>query len=68
MEPIDWTPDGTGVAERPGWLTAGLGAGLTVTLAVVVAVVAAVAGSEEEDRGLLSDRSTGSIWSSAADC
>lgn len=63
MEPIDWTPDGTGVAERPGWL----GAGLTVTLAAVVVVVATLAGSEE-DRGLLSDRSTGSIWSSAADC
>lgn len=49
-----------GVADRPGRLTAGLGAGLTV-------VAAAVAGSDEE-RGLLSDRSTGSVWSSAADC
>lgn len=62
IEPIDWTPDGTGVADRPGWLTAVLGAGLTVALADVVA-----AGSEAE-RGLLSDRSTGSVWSSAADC
>lgn len=65
MEPIDWTPDGMGVADRPGRLTAGLGVGLTVALATVVA--AAVAGSDEE-RGLLSDRSTGSVWSSAADC
>lgn len=54
MEPIDCT--GTGVADRPGWLTMPLGAGLTVALVE--------AGSEEE-RGLLSDRSTGSVWSSA---
>lgn len=59
IEPIDCTPDGTGVADRLGWVTALLGAGLTVVLMVV-------AGSEEE-RGLLSDRSTGSVWSSAAD-
>lgn len=57
MEPIDCTADGMGVADRLGWVTAPLGAGLTVMLMVE-------AGSEEE-RGLLSDRSTGSVWSSA---
>lgn len=59
IEPIDCTPDGTGVADRLGWLTAPLGAGLTVVLMV--------AAGSDEDRGLLSDRSTGSVWSSAAD-
>lgn len=54
MEPMDCTAEGTGVAERPGWVTALLGAGLTVALATV-----------EVERGLLSDRSTGSSWSSA---
>lgn len=58
MEPIDCTADGTGVADSPGWVAAPPGAGLTVALTVE-------AGSEEE-RGLLSDRSTGSVWSSAA--
>ncbi len=57
MEPIDCTAEGIGVADRLGWVTALLGAGLTVVLVVE-------AGSEEE-RGLLSDRSTGSVWSSA---
>lgn len=57
MEPMDCTVEGTGVADRLGWVTAPLGAGLTVVLVVE-------AGSEEE-RGLLSDRSTGSVWSSA---
>lgn len=57
MEPIDCTAEGTGVADRLGWVTALLGAGLTVVLVVE-------AGSEEE-RGLLRDRSTGSVWSSA---
>lgn len=47
------------MADRLGWVTAPLGAGLTVALMVA-------AGSDEE-RGLLSDRSTGSVWSSAAD-
>lgn len=53
MEPIDCTAEGTGVADRLGWVTASLGAGLTVVFVVE-------AGSEEE-RGLLSDRSTGSV-------
>lgn len=53
MEPIDCTEDGTGVAHRLGWDTELLGAGLTVVLVVDV------------ERGLLSDRSTGSVWSSA---
>lgn len=57
MEPIDCTAEGMGVADRLGWVTTQLGAGLTVVLVVE-------AGSEEE-RGLLSDRSTGSVWSSA---
>lgn len=57
IEPIDCTAEGTGVADRLGWVGAQLGAGLTVVLVVE-------AGSEEE-RGLLSDRSTGSVWSSA---
>lgn len=30
MEPMDCTVDGTGVADRPGWVL--LGAGLTVAL------------------------------------
>lgn len=53
MEPMDCTVEGTGVADRPGWDMALLGAGLTVELVV------------EAERGLLSDRSTGSVWSSA---
>lgn len=57
IEPIDCTAEGTGVADRLGWATAPLGAGLTV-------VLVADTGSEEE-RGLLRDRSTGSVWSSA---
>ena len=57
MEPIDCTEVETGVAERWVWVMAPLGAGLTVMLVVE-------AGSVEE-RGLLSDRSTGSVWSSA---
>lgn len=60
IEPIDCTAEGTGVADRLGWVTALLGAGLTVVLVVE-------AGSEEE-RGLLRDRSTGSVWSSAGLC
>lgn len=52
MEPIDCTAEGTGVADRLGWVTALLGAGLTVVLIV------------EAERGLLSERSTGSVWSS----
>lgn len=59
MEPMDCTAEGTGVADRPGWLTAPPGAGFTV-------VLAEEAGSEEE-RGLLRDRSTGSVWSSDGD-
>lgn len=59
IEPIDCTPDGTGVADKLGWVTTPLGAGLTVAPMVA-------AGSDEE-RGLLSDRSTGSVWSSAAE-
>lgn len=57
MEPIDCTAEATGVADRLGCVTTLLGAGFTVMLDVE-------AGSEEE-RGLLSDRSTGSVWSSA---
>lgn len=57
MEPIDCTAEGTGVADRPGWLVATLGAGLTVVLVVEA--------GREEERGLLMDRSTGSVWSSA---
>lgn len=49
MEPMDCTVEGTGVAGRPGWDEALLGAGLTVVLVV------------EAERGLLSDRSTGSV-------
>lgn len=60
MEPIDCTAEGTGVADRLGWVTALLGAGLTVVLVVE-------AGSEEA-RGLFRDRSTGSVWSSAGHC
>lgn len=52
MEPIDCTAEGTGVADRVGWVTALLGAGLTVVLVV------------QAERGLLSERSTGSVWSS----
>lgn len=52
MEPIVCTAEGTGVADRLGWVTALLGAGLTVVLVV------------EAERGLLSERSTGSVWSS----
>lgn len=51
MEPMDCTADGTGVADRPGWVL--LGAGLTVALDFDTWV--------EEERGLLSDRSTGSV-------
>lgn len=57
MEPIDCTVEGTGVADKLGWVITLLGAGLTV-------VLVDEAGREEE-RGLLSDRSTGSVWSSA---
>lgn len=57
MEPMDWTAEGTGVAGRPGWVLPG--AGLTVGLALD-------AGAEEE-RGLFSDRSTGSVWSGSGD-
>lgn len=53
MEPIDCMEDGTGVADRLGWDTEPLGAGLTAVLVV------------EVERGLLRDRSTGSVWSSA---
>lgn len=60
MEPIDCTVVGMGVADRLGWPMAQLGAGLTV-------IVAVEAGSEE-GRGLLSDKSTGSVWSSAGHC
>lgn len=52
MEPMDCTAEGTGVADRLGWVTALLGAGLTVVLVV------------QAERGLLSERSTGSVWSS----
>lgn len=58
MEPIDCTVVGTGVADRLGWVTRPLGAGLTVMLVVQDGC--------EEERGLLSERSTGSVWSSAA--
>lgn len=57
MEPMDCMAEGTGVADRPGWVMTPLGAGLTARPMVE-------AGSEEE-RGLWSDRSTGSVWSSA---
>lgn len=51
MEPMDCTADGTGVADRPGWVL--LGAGLTVALDFGTWTA--------EERGLLSDRSTGSV-------
>lgn len=57
MEPIDCTVEGTGVADRLGWATTLPGAGLTV--------VFVVGGGSGVERGLLSDRSTGSVWSSA---
>lgn len=58
MEPMDCTVVGTGVADRLGWVTRPLGAGLTVVLVVEDGC--------EDERGLLSERSTGSVWSSAA--
>ena len=55
MEPIDCTAEeGTGVADRPGCVTMAPGEGLTAVVLVA-----------EAERGLLSDRSTGSVWSSA---
>lgn len=51
MEPMDCTADGTGVADRPGWVL--VGAGLTVALDFDTWTA--------EERGLLSDRSTGSV-------
>lgn len=57
MEPMDGTADGTGVAGRPGVVPPG--AGLTVGPAFEAGT--------EEGRGLLSDRSTGSVWSCSGD-
>lgn len=60
MEPIDCTVEGTGVADRLCWVTMLLGAGLTVVFVVDTGC--------EEERGLFSERSTGSVWSSAGHC
>lgn len=57
MEPIDCNAEGRVVAVKVVVVKIWLGAGL-----VVVHVVYTGSG---EERGLLSDRSTGSVWSSA---
>lgn len=57
MEPMACIAEGIDMADRPGWIMIPLGAGLTV--------MAVMEAGSEEGRGLLSDRSTGSVWSSA---